>query len=205
MGKRKDWRTMMPWFEKTTLFLFVLFMPLTAMAGDGGFTFNVHGFYIINAIVFVGLLYHFGKEPIHSFLVNRRNIILEELEEAGRLQAAAAARLTEYGEKINNLEEEKAQIKQAFINDGEREKNRILAEAEAAAKKLIEDTERQIDMEGKKIIRALEEEAVTMAVTMAVETAKERMNDDLQAKLVSDATASMESLPANELATSRAS
>jgi len=68
----------------------------------------------------------------------------------------------------------------------------------------IEDTERQIDMEGKKIIRALEDEAVTMAVTMAVETAKGRMNDDLQAKLVSDATTSMESLPANELATSRA-
>ena len=192
---------MMPGFEKTTWFLLVLLTPLTAMAGGGGFEFNVHGFYIINLIVFVGLIYHFGKKPIHAFLVNRRNIILEELEEAGRLQASAAERLAEYEGKIKNLEEEKAQIKQAFINDGEREKDRIISEAKEAAKKLIEDTERQIDMEGKKIIRALEDEAVTMAITMAVETAKGRMNDDLQAKLVSDATASMESLPANELAT----
>jgi len=196
---------MTPWFEKTAWFLMVLLTPLTAMAAGSEFAFNVHGFYIINVIVFVGLIYHFGKKPIGAFLQNRQNVILEELDEAKRLQTAAAERLSEFEEKLSNLEQEKAQIKQAFTEDGQREKQRIIAEAEAAAKKLIADTERQIELEGKKIIRALENEAVTMAITMATETAKGRMNDDLQAKLVSDATASMESLPATELATDTAS
>ena len=186
--------------EKFGLALVISGIPAPVLAaGASGPVWQEHGYYLINFIVFLLLLIHFTRTPLKGFLLHRRTIILEELEEAQRLQTAAKEQLEKYEAKVADLEAEKERIHAAFIADGKREKERIIQEATVAAKKIIEDTERRIVLEEKKLINALGDEAVNLAITMADQAVRARMNEETQTQLLDDAIASMDAMSLSNL------
>lgn len=173
---------------------------LSTPAFAGGFVLAEHGFYVIDFLVIAYFIKKFGSKPLKNFLVNRRDAVSRELDEAKKLHEAAKLRLEEYESKLNALEDEKESIRKGFVAVAEKEKTRILKEAEAQATRLVADAKVRIDQEAAKLTRSLEEEAVEMAMTMASTKITAALTPGKQQALLGDAIATLESLDQNSLA-----
>lgn len=185
---------------KRTLFgtVLVLLSPAlapAALAAEGhGFVFSEHGFYIIDFALLVGVLVWAAKKPVKSWLTERAKLIQREIDEARALHEAAQARLVEYEQKLAALEAEQQKILASFVEAGEREKARIVSEAEAAATKLVADAERRIGQESKRLQEALEHEAVELAVAMSETVIRKRLEPTAQQRMITDYIAGLESM-----------
>ena len=55
-------------------------LPSIALAGgDVGFEFDLHGYYIIDFVVFFGALIYFGRRPIAAMLDQRHKTVAAEM------------------------------------------------------------------------------------------------------------------------------
>lgn len=160
-------------------------LPATALAA-GGFEWKVHGFYIIDFLLFAGIIVYFVRKPLRSFLDNRRSELLSEIESARRLREEAAGKLADYERRLGELDAERARIVQGFVEAGERERDRILDEANRTADKIVTDAERRVVQESKRLIDLLEREAIELAVQMAETTVRQKMDAATQKKLVDE-------------------
>ena len=169
--------------------------PATALAAEGhGFEWQVHGLYILDFLVLVGLLYWFGRKGVKSFLEERSRVIAHEITEAQKLREKAEAKLQEYEGRLAALEAERKRIVEAFVEDGERERDRIIREAEKSAEKMVRDAERRVTQETKRLEQALEREAIELAITMGESLVKSRLTAEAQGRIVGDYVAGLESM-----------
>jgi F-type H+-transporting ATPase subunit b len=106
---------------------------------------------------------------VTKFFQDRRNMIENELQEAARLKEEAEAKHAEYTARLEKLDEELAQLREDMITAGEKERDRIVAEAETKAARLRKDTEFVIEQQMKLLREELTEAAVDAAVTTARE------------------------------------
>jgi len=124
------------------------------------FQWGVEGWFILDFIIFVGILWYFGKGPVRKFVAQRHERVRADMEEATRLRDEAAAKLAEYDRLMKGLESEVARIREQFRQDGERERQRILAEAEQQASRMRAAAERHLEQETAKLAEELEHEVV---------------------------------------------
>jgi len=188
---------MSPWEIITTALCFV---AISSPALAGGFVLAEHGFYLVDFIIIAYAIKKFGSKPLHNFLVNRRDSVSRELDEAKKLHEAAKLRLEEYEAKLNALEDEKEAIRKGFVAVAEKEKARIIEEAEAQATRMVADAKVRIDQEAAKLTRALEEEAVELAMNMASTKITAALTPSKQQALLGDAITTLESLDQGSLA-----
>jgi ribonucleoside-diphosphate reductase alpha chain len=146
---------------RTTLAAALVVAPSFALASEGhGFVWSEHGLYILDFLILAGILYWFARKPIKAFLEERSRLVAHEILEARKLREAAAARLAEYETRLAALEAERTRILESFVEDGERERDRIIRDAEVATQKMVADAERRITQEARRLEQALEHEAV---------------------------------------------
>lgn len=167
-------------------------LPSPVLAADG-FTFNVHGFYIINFIVFVSILVWALKKPLADFLVNRRNTLLKAIEDAEQLKKQAAESLAQYQKLLSELDREKERILAESRADAERERQRILAESESAAKKLFQEAEKRIHQERRKVEDEMRSQLIAAAIASAEAVVRERMTPQTQRRLIAESIEALES------------
>ena len=186
-------------FQHKGIVLSVLFYATPALAEGPSLVEN--GFYLLDFIVIAYLIKKFGAKPFKAYLVNRRDAVTQELDEAKRLHAEAAERLNDYEEKLKSLEDEKDKIRAGFEAVAEQEKARIIADAETQAARMVEDAKVRIDQEANKLKKALENEAVELAMELATKKVTTALTPTLQQSLVSDALTSIEALEEGALST----
>ena len=75
----------------------------------------------VNFFVLLGIVIYLAKKPTKSFLVSRRAQVVEGLEEAKRLKAAAEEKYAEYQKRLANLDNELAQLRAEIVKSGEAE------------------------------------------------------------------------------------
>ena len=99
--------------------LIVAAASTSALAGGNGhgFSFTVEGFYIIDFVIFVFLLWWLLKGPAKRFLEGRHDRIKAELETATRLKEEAEAKLAEVERMLGGLEREIATVREQFQAD----------------------------------------------------------------------------------------
>jgi len=121
----------------------------------------------VNFLVFCIILYKLLKKPIVNFFRERREKLVKEYEELLQKKKEAEARYLELQEKIKNLKEEAEAIYQNYVEQGKKEKERILEEARLQAERIKEQARLYIqhEMERAKDLlrRELAEEAVKLA------------------------------------------
>lgn len=137
----------------------------------------------VNFGVLVGLLVYLARKPTKAFLVSRRAAVVEGLDEAQKMKAAAEAKYEEYQTRLANLDTELAQIKEEIIASGEAERERIVAEAERKAARLRRETEFLIEQQLKQLRVDLTKETVETAMAAAEKVLRERATDDDQQRL----------------------
>jgi F-type H+-transporting ATPase subunit b len=132
------------------------------------------------------IVYRFGKKPISEALKKRKQTIMGDIENATRLRKEAEARLEEYEDRFERIEETLGQLKAEYAAQADIEKKHILAEAEERRARMRRDAEFRIEQELKSAKVELLEEAVIGAVKAAEEIVRQRATTQDQERLAQD-------------------
>lgn len=138
---------------------------------------------VINFLCLLFVLVWFGGAPLKKFLVDRRQKIAKELEEAQRLKAEAQAKYDEYAGRLEKLDQEMERLRAEMIKAGEADRDRIVAEAEAKAARMRRETAFVIEQQMKQLREDLTHEAIRSAVGAAEKVLQESVTNDDQQRL----------------------
>lgn len=138
----------------------------------------------VNFGILAGGLFYFLRKPVSQALAQRREAIKKELEEALAARDAAQAKLQEYKARVAALESEIQSIQADFQAEGERQKERILADAQNAAASIRRQVEAAAANEVKRATDELRSEAAALAVQLAQELLAKAYTPEDQKKAV---------------------
>ena len=161
-----------------TFFIFFLISISIAFAsgeGEGGHDSKEWidlGKKAFDFIVLVGLLYWLLAAKIKEFFSGRRAEIKEDLEKSVERKADAEKKYREYSEKLDKASVEIDGIFEMIKAQGITEKQKIIEDAEKAAKKMKEDAQARIEQELKGATDELKARAIQLSVQMAEEILK---------------------------------
>ncbi|WP_022853946.1 F0F1 ATP synthase subunit B [Thermodesulfatator atlanticus] len=140
----------------------------------------------VNFIALVIILVKFGREPIVNIFRSRRERIEGEYSELTEKRAEAERKYKEYEAKLATLEEEAKKIMEAFIEQGEKEKERIIQEALATAERIKQQAEFYVQQELEKAREELRKEVAELSVKMAEQIIKEKITPEDHKRLVKE-------------------
>lgn len=164
----------------------------TCSARDGCFQFNVHGFYLINFLVFVGVLVYYGRKPLREALDSRYNAVAKDIEAAQAAKQAAEAKLLQYQAKIAELATENERLLAEVRAGTDVEVGSILADARAQVERITAEEALRLSQESKKLLDQLQREAARLALQVAEQVVRQRLNKATQDGLVLAALAELE-------------
>lgn len=160
--------------------------------GGHGESHEIQWFYlggqIFTFFVFAIGLFVAAKKPVQKFFVERHTAVKTAVEEAQRAKADAEAKAKLYEEKMKDIDAELKKLASTFQASAAAEKERLLEEAAAAAKRIAKDADALIATELEKAQHKLRQEAVELALSLAEEILKREIKGDDQKKLVSEFT-----------------
>lgn len=150
------------------------------------------GFALINFAVFLMVMRPLAWKPLKAFVRQRHEGIAKNLDEAAALRAQAEATLKQYEAKIAGLDREIETLLATIRKEAEKEKARIMALAEADAKRLKLEAERQIAAEIDAARRELRRGVIEAAVAAADATVRQHIGADDQRKMAERYVADVE-------------
>lgn len=144
-------------------------------------TYRVMNFAVLAVVLFLLL-----RKPIPAALNARIAGIKSQLEELQAQKADAEKQLAQTSEKLKALDAEGARMMAEYVRQAEEAKQRILASAQAAAEKLQEQTQRNIENEFAKAKTAIQAEVMEKALAKAEAFLKEKITAEDQNRLVDE-------------------
>jgi F-type H+-transporting ATPase subunit b len=142
--------------------------------------------FTLNFIVLFLILYRFLKKPIVDMFKSRQENILKQYNELLEKKKEAEAKYVELQEKIKNLEKEAQEIYQNYVEQGVKEKERIIAEANAQAERIKQQAQLYIQHEMEKAKAILREEIAEASVKLAEEILKKSITEEDQKRTVKE-------------------
>ena len=141
------------------------------------------GYALVNFGIFALIMSRLAWKPFKQFIVDRHDTIAKNLDEAAKLRAAAEATLKQYEAKIAGIDREVDTLLAQIKKEAEAEKERMMAAAQADAKRLKEDAERQIAAEIDRARRELRRGVIEAAVAAATDSLQKNIGADDQRKM----------------------
>jgi F-type H+-transporting ATPase subunit b len=145
-------------------------------------------------ILLVGILIKFVRPLLHRALVQRTQGIEETFKKIEQETAETARALSEFKEKLAQVEQERQRRLKAALDEAHHERDQILAESQAQAQEAKERAQREIGIERDKAILALRQEATRLTLQAADHVVEKAMNDSVQDRLVENYVATLESV-----------
>jgi F-type H+-transporting ATPase subunit b len=131
---------------------------------------------IVNFAILVFLLVKFGAKPLANALTKRKDGIMRDIDDAARMRDAAETRLREYKERLEKIGHEIERVRADFREQGERDRERILREAEERRVLMRKDAEFLLAQELKQARIDLTREAVDAAVRTAADIVSKKLS-----------------------------
>ena len=139
-------------------------------------------FALLVIILFVAI----RKSGLKDSLAGRIDEIKQKLEDLRKEKEEAESRYRDIEKKLRDFEAKKKEIIAQFHNEGQAEKERIIAEANERAKQIVEQTELTIQQEMQSAKDRLRRDVMELAATQAQEIIAKEMTDEDQDRLVSE-------------------
>ena len=140
----------------------------------------------VNVIILFSVVIYFAKGPLAKTLAEKRKEAEKALEETALIKEQAEKKLAEYTAKLARVEEEIKELEAEFKAQGERERERIVADAKKTAEKIIADAEATVAQEVKRAMVELTERTSREAFEIAARIIKENINDEDRKKLAEE-------------------
>ena len=141
---------------------------------------------VVNLLILIAALVYFGRRPIQDFFASRQDRIRGDLDAAANALAEAEARHTEWQRKLTRLDAEMDRIRKQARERAEAERKHILAEASATAERIRRDARSAVDQELRRAREELRREVAELAVELAADTLRTRVDDTDRSRLVDD-------------------
>ena len=141
---------------------------------------------VLNFALMVGILYFVARKPIREFFAKRSQTIANTLAELEAKKKEAEKTYQEYNQKLAELDKETARILEEYIQQGESEKAKIIANAEKGAAEIREQAALAIQQEIKSATLSLKREVAELSIVAAEQALKEKIGKEDQQKLVDD-------------------
>jgi len=158
----------------------------TAAQEGGGFNWSYVAQYTVNFIILFAVLAYYLKEPIRNFLIERRGIISNAIDEAEKVIAEAKKRYEEFSAKMNKIDEEIKTLREILKKEGEIERNEILRHTELASQKIREEARETIRLETAKAKQEIQSEAVSLAIGLAEGILKQNLGESDEGRFIDD-------------------
>jgi F-type H+-transporting ATPase subunit b len=125
-------------------------------------------FSAVNFLIFAYVLRRFLKEPIRSFLTERRGSIVQALGEARASFDKGETILRETRRRLDGVDQEIASLKSIFESEAEHERKKQIARAEETAAKIRRDSAAIAGQEERAARQRLQAELAELAVGEAI-------------------------------------
>lgn len=143
-------------------------------------------FPLINFLIFLYLVRRFALPLVKGYLRSRREEIVAVLGEADESRRSAEAFVRDYRARLARIAEETTKIREELRVDGEREKGRLLSEAEELATKIKVDADFLAGQEVKLARQKLREEIARLAKEAAQKLIQAHLAPADQKRLVEE-------------------
>lgn len=151
-------------------------------------------FKLVNFAVLVAVLVKFGGKPLKNYLQNRSKAIKDKVEEADRLQKEAEALKKEYEAKLAKLDDEIESFKASILAQTERERKKILDEANEAATRIREQAAATYQQEIREMTNKIKGEIAKLTMERAQKLVAERLVQKDHDRLVEEFIQKLRSL-----------
>ena len=143
-------------------------------------------FKFINFAVMLGILLKFAAKPFKDFLRNRQAAIKEKVDEADRLLKEAESLKGTYEEKLAQLDREIETFRKWALEEAEKEKAKILAEAHAMAGRIREQAQLAYDQELEDAMATVRAEIARRTLVTAEQTIRQIFKEEDHNKMVDE-------------------
>lgn len=141
-------------------------------------------FPLINFLIFAFLVKRYGLPLIRQHLRQRRETLTEAVATARHARGEADGYVRKYQELLKVLDGECGRIREELRAEGERERTRIVAEAEETASKLKADADFLAEQEIKMARQQIRGEMALLAEAAAERVIRQHMADADQDRMV---------------------
>ena len=163
-----------------------LAFPAAALAAEGGgdrwgVLLTIGRFF--NLAVVIGVLVWVGRKPLRGFLADRTETIRKQLAEAQAARKEAEGKLAELESRMSRLDSEVAEIAAVADRDARAEHQRLVAEAERDAEKIVTRARQEIEGLTRTAELELRREAAELAIRLAEERLRTEIRDEDRTRL----------------------
>jgi F-type H+-transporting ATPase subunit b len=164
-------------------------LPAVAFA-EGGlpmaeeWTLRLDGGRIFNSVVIFAIVGYLVMKYGVPVLEKRAKDIGDDFENLEKATKSARAKLKEYEEKLAHIEKEAIKVKDDAAAEAALIREKLLAEAEENANRMVERATAQIELEIERAKEDLRKKALLEAIELSEKIIAENLGDDDQKRLV---------------------
>jgi len=140
----------------------------------------------LNFLIYAFIVVKFAFPLVRSFLQSRREEVIQVVAQASAKKQQAEALVREYKAKVAGLDNEVQSILSSWREDAEREKAKLLSEAQSLAAKLKEDAQFLGEQEVKIARQQIRDEMANQAEAMAEELVRRHLTPADQSRLAAE-------------------
>ena len=160
-----------------------LLYTLATEAGDP-FNWSYVFKHTVNLLILIFVLVYFLKNPVKSFLMDRKGEIAKKIEDSKKEITEAKQTYDLYMEKMSNLENEINELKDTIKKEAEIERQEIIKQAEISSSKMRKDAQETIKSETAKAKHDIQNEVVTLAVKLAEDILKKNIDESDSKRMI---------------------
>ena len=184
------------WLACAIVSMLLLALPAVAVAAEsgGGGLISVDKSLIVQFVNFFILLFILQRllyKPFLAKMQERTTAIKTSLDQAQAARAEAVRQQDENETKLRAAYAEAAAIREQAIKEAAEESRAHIANAQAQARKLVDDTKTQLDAEIRRAREELRREVSDLAVAVAEKLVRRTLHEDDHRRLVTEAIAGM--------------
>jgi F-type H+-transporting ATPase subunit b len=151
---------------------------LAAENAEGGWGSLMNIGKAANLLLVVAVLVLVIRKPLTNFFAGRGQLIKDQLAEAQKARLAAETRLAEINARMSSLDDELREIRSAAEREAQEGYQRLTAEAERDALKIIEQARREIES----MTRTARCELKAHVSALSVQLAQQKIQSEMTAE-----------------------
>jgi len=141
---------------------------------------------VLNFLILAFFLYKLLKDPAKKFFQDRAQMFQQQIEEAEGASVEAEREFKELEQRLELLDEEIQQLRQVITEQGERERDKIIADAKQTAEYMLEKARLQSDMMVRRAKMQLRRQVIDEAVGTAEKSIRKAIEQKDQERLVNE-------------------
>ncbi len=139
---------------------------------------------ILNFVLLLIVLNKILYKPIKKFLSERQQKIASDLDEAKASRVKAEKLVKEKNTEIKQSAEDIRKMKSAAAGDAEGKAREIMKNAKEQEKRILQDTEEQLETEKVKVMKKIEDELAEMVAELSSKFLSEKLDEKKDKELI---------------------